>query len=1186
MSDQNQYSQQVLPTDEFAEEDVSSVQHRRKFNWPFVLGLLIVLGVIILAFAGPTIAPKDPLEENIIIKVGDEWFVPPFPLLTTGFPLGSDQFGRDLWSRLLWAIRPTLIMVVVVAVVRLMLGVLIGLLSGWLNNRFGNLLDNLIEGALSIPVLLIALGAIAVVGAEYGIWAFIIGLSLTGWVETAQQVREQTKIIKGQTFIEAARALGSSNRQILGGHIVRQITPMLLMLFAFEVSSTLMTTAGLGFLGYYIGGDVWIEVGDFVARRLSGMPELGQMLATSWASLTEPWGMVAVGTTIFVTILGFNLIGEGLRSSLNYVGVRRGFVSRMRDRTRFWLDQNVFHPAGQVLRQPVVRFLLTTAIISAVIWFGGVQILWPRIQNLTENMPESNPSSALAVAIATPTQPPQTGQLATPPQNEVEQNEPKIIPTVLWEYHHSSRFATGAAFDEATESFYIGSQENTLLKFDLEGNLVWEVELPAVPFDGLPQIDSRGNIYVADEDAGVTGFTPDGAQMWYFVSTSAPNTVAGLVMGADETLYYVVSDYSNAFVQAVSTSGEALWVGQSLASNFRVPLDFSADGRYLFHRDDILDITQQSRVDFQTDLDIIRFVGGEDGNNYLISGQNLLPFTLEANSLEIGESGYSWGETTSVGSQSAPQAVLIDADQVLRIMFTSPGGTSQFVWQNNENDLLGISRVQFSDVSIPVSINTDRLFSCGSGRSFSPELLNCALIERGFERPVWEIDLGSDGPALPGFWYADTFYFSTSTGAVYAITQSQEVDEVAQDPTEMFENSGADDGSSSTSLSWRYALGADIQVGPDESSDGHIFLATREELVIVNPDGTESYRQEIAKPWLVIQASNRSNQTVHPFLVGDQTWVAFYQDGSVTGQDSSGEVIWEFNLDHPADDYPYAVQESLYVVDTQGTLYHFNADGLVYKFVPTTANRPASGLAVREDGTVYYTITNRAQGFVQAVTPDGSELWVTEAQTDSFYSELALSNDGSLLFLKEDIYQSDDGRYIKVDYPFQINQFIPGEDGNNYAWSDRDILQWRLINGVFEVLKRVSLADFLGNQILSTPEFFVNANSILWARQFSRGITNWRSVFMTMDGEMLGQYIQNFSGINYDFDPDTYSFKQCRTEADALVCGIFEMITGEFTERKRFEGTAALGEGFWIPMDQNSLLFFSSEQEIMKLDVE
>jgi ABC-type dipeptide/oligopeptide/nickel transport system permease subunit len=287
-------------------------------NWPLWLGLLIVLCVTIAACFGPLLAPRDPLEENRVVQSGERWYTPPFPAFSIAeFPLGSDRFGRDLLSQLLWAIRPTLMMVLLVAAVRLSLGLVIGLGAGWSEGRAGRQFDTLISGALAIPGLMIALVAIAAIGVELGIWAFIFGLSITGWAETAQIIREQTRMIKHQAYIEAAQACGASDFQIIATHVLRQLAPMIWMLLSFEVSNTLTTTAGLGFLGYYVGGDVWIVVADWVARRASGVPELGQMLATSRIRLDQPWGMVIVGSVIFIMVLGFNLLGEGLRLRLS-----------------------------------------------------------------------------------------------------------------------------------------------------------------------------------------------------------------------------------------------------------------------------------------------------------------------------------------------------------------------------------------------------------------------------------------------------------------------------------------------------------------------------------------------------------------------------------------------------------------------------------------------------------------------------------------------------------------------------------------------------------------------------------------------------------------------------------------------------------------------------------------------------
>jgi ABC-type dipeptide/oligopeptide/nickel transport system permease subunit len=336
-------------------EKPDRILHRRRFkiNWPLLLGILLIGGVVYLAINGPSLAPRDPLEENLIIRdeADGEWHIPPFEAFAvTGFPLGSDEFGRDMLSRLLFAVRPTLQMVLVVAAVRLLLGTLVGLVAGWSVGRLGGFFDSLISSALALPGLLVALGAIAIVGVELGVLAFIIGLSITGWAETARLVREQTRAIRSEVYVEAAHALGATDPQIVFRHVVRQIRATLLMLFAFEIGSTLMLTAGLGFLGYYIGGDVWVDVADFVARRTSGSPELGQMLATAWVRLTDPWGLVAVGSVVFASVLGFNLIGEGLRLRIdpeNEMG-RIRWLSDGLSRLRLNLEQ-AWYPVGRLL---------------------------------------------------------------------------------------------------------------------------------------------------------------------------------------------------------------------------------------------------------------------------------------------------------------------------------------------------------------------------------------------------------------------------------------------------------------------------------------------------------------------------------------------------------------------------------------------------------------------------------------------------------------------------------------------------------------------------------------------------------------------------------------------------------------------------------------------------------------------
>jgi len=285
-------------------------------NWPLILGGGMLVVILCLAIAGPTLAPRDPREHNMVIQVEGKWLIPPYPAFTPGFPLGSDTLGRDLLSWLLWSVRPTMVLVLIVAAARLFLGLLIGVGAGWSDRLVGRFCDGLITATLAVPTLIAALIVITAVGFHVGVWAFVIGMAITGWAETAQLVREQTRTIRAQDAVEAAVALGASGGQILLLHILPQVMPMLWMLLAFEISHTLVTTAGLGFLGYYLGGAVFTEVDDFVFQRISEMPELGQMLATVWMVLDEPWAMVAAGTLVFIIVLAFNLIGEGLQQRL------------------------------------------------------------------------------------------------------------------------------------------------------------------------------------------------------------------------------------------------------------------------------------------------------------------------------------------------------------------------------------------------------------------------------------------------------------------------------------------------------------------------------------------------------------------------------------------------------------------------------------------------------------------------------------------------------------------------------------------------------------------------------------------------------------------------------------------------------------------------------------------------------
>ncbi len=703
-------------------------KHRR-INWALIFGLLITFLVGIVALIGPSLAPRDPLEENLIIKVGEKWYIPPFDPLTPGFPLGSDEYGRDLFSRLLWAVRPTMTLVLIVATVRLTMGVLIGMVTGWSSGRLGHFLETLIETSLSVPVLLVALGTIALIGTELGIWAFIIGLSLTGWVETAQQVSTQTRIVSRQVYIEAARALGASSKSILFQHILRQITPMLLMLYAFEVSNTLMVTAGLGFLGYYIGGDVWVDVSDFVARRISGMPELGQMLATSWSTLTRPWAMVSVGNVVFITVLGFNLIGEGLRLRLQWgLAGRRDMLAQLREKIGLWIDQNLLYPIHTLMDNRKARraFTLSMAIVSCFVlgfymkthlstldfadWLSMVQ---PNPQDQVErsHMPTQSEISPSKLKD-------QTGIVwtFTIPEKVASEMLPRILEngavavlttedrlviinaegTLRSQFLlHPGPFIATRPWSAKGEKLFpailtdgsviVVSGEQTVYALDKKGEMLWEEPLLEKPINEPPMQTDTGQVYVSDQRGGLYAFDSQGLR-FRFHSEIAPYTLSNPIIGKNGVIYFATTDRGSAFIHALSPEGKLLWVNEARTLNFYEGLQISPDNQYLFLQEDIFDATTGALLDLESPMKIDHYLIGHDHQIYAVSKNCVFEVRNRAGNLEIIQRDSC--EIPTFGNQP-PLEIVVDEHHVIWLYFGTYRGITQILWMSISGETLG-----------------------------------------------------------------------------------------------------------------------------------------------------------------------------------------------------------------------------------------------------------------------------------------------------------------------------------------------------------------------------------------------------------------------------------------------------------------------------------------------------------------
>jgi len=264
---------------------------RYKKNRPAIVGLIIILLILLNAIFADSLAPYDPWEYNF-----GEKLKPP----SWGHLMGTDHFGRDVFSRVIYGSRVSLLIGLLAALITITVGVLLGAISGY----FGGVIDNIImrvtELFLVIPTFFLILLIVAVFGGS--IWNVIGVIGITTWPGTARVVRASFLSLKEKEFVEAARLIGSNDFRLIFKHILPNAMGPVLVLTSLRVASSILAEAGLSFLGL---GDVnHITWGQLLYKAQLYM-------RISW------WSAVFPGLMIFIAVLAFNLVGDGLTDALN-----------------------------------------------------------------------------------------------------------------------------------------------------------------------------------------------------------------------------------------------------------------------------------------------------------------------------------------------------------------------------------------------------------------------------------------------------------------------------------------------------------------------------------------------------------------------------------------------------------------------------------------------------------------------------------------------------------------------------------------------------------------------------------------------------------------------------------------------------------------------------------------------------
>jgi ABC-type dipeptide/oligopeptide/nickel transport system permease subunit len=287
-------------------------------------GLAIVVLLVLVASFADFLAPYAP--ETQLADGLDADGLPLAP--SRRFPLGTDQLGRDVLSRVLHGTRISLAVGAVAMLTSLLIGVLVGLYSGYYGGWVDAVLMRLTDVMLALPALLLAIALAGImkgnasdadlaptkqgftIRLEPGLLSVCLVIGVVSWTGIARVVRAQVLALKERSFVEAARAVGCSHRRILWRHILPNVLPAILVLAAMGVAGTILFEAGLGYLGVGVPPPA---------------PSWGTMIADGQPYLlVAPWLVIPPGVAIVVASLGFNLLGQGLQDVLDPYHKKKG----------------------------------------------------------------------------------------------------------------------------------------------------------------------------------------------------------------------------------------------------------------------------------------------------------------------------------------------------------------------------------------------------------------------------------------------------------------------------------------------------------------------------------------------------------------------------------------------------------------------------------------------------------------------------------------------------------------------------------------------------------------------------------------------------------------------------------------------------------------------------------------------
>lgn len=263
----------------------------RNPRWAMGLGLAILLGWLVLAIFAPWIAPYDPIAQNTDIRLLAPHLAHPF---------GTDNYGRDVLSRVIWSARIDLQLAVIGVIFPFLIGTCVGALSGYIGGRFDTFCMRLIDIILAFPFLVLMLAIMAILGP--GLMSFYIAMALVGWVSYGRLIRSQILILKESDFALAAKSLGFGHGRILFRHLLPNAMFGSIVFSMSDAVLVLLNGAAVSYLGLGVQPPT---------------AEWGTMVAEGQSFITSAWWICTFpGLAIVTLAMGFSLLADAVAEHL------------------------------------------------------------------------------------------------------------------------------------------------------------------------------------------------------------------------------------------------------------------------------------------------------------------------------------------------------------------------------------------------------------------------------------------------------------------------------------------------------------------------------------------------------------------------------------------------------------------------------------------------------------------------------------------------------------------------------------------------------------------------------------------------------------------------------------------------------------------------------------------------------